>query len=149
MFHITEQSRSDRIEPGFADEARMDDHVYEPDDYEDFGNQSGYHDDNDEVVLFRSLEHELESLVQRYRVPPNELQQLFEVKSNHSVAHGAHTLNTLGLDSKPQGHIILKCPPYLYFYCTQNPLQSRGYHEFCDLPLLNLPVALMANTTDS
>ena len=64
----------------------MGDHVYETDDYEDFGNQGSYQDDNDEVALFRSLEHELESLVQRYRVPPDELQQLFEVKSDHSVA---------------------------------------------------------------
>ena len=50
------------------------------DDYEDFGNQSSGLEDNEEVTLFRSLEHELESLVQRYRVPPDELQQLFEVR---------------------------------------------------------------------
>ena len=49
------------------------------DDYEDFGNQGAGLEDNEEVTLFRSLEHELESLVQRYRVPPDELQQLFEV----------------------------------------------------------------------
>ena len=49
------------------------------DDYEDFGNQSVGQEDNEEVALFRSLEHELESLVQRYRVPPDELRQLFEV----------------------------------------------------------------------
>lgn len=50
------------------------------DDYEDFGNQGVGPEDNEEVALFRSLEHELESLVQRYRVPPDELQQLFEVR---------------------------------------------------------------------
>ena len=51
------------------------------DDYEDFGNQGVGLEDNDEVTLFRSLEHELESLVQRYRVPPDELRQLFEVSN--------------------------------------------------------------------
>ena len=54
------------------------------DDYEDFGNQGVGLEDNEEVTLFRSLEHELESLVQRYRVPPDELQQLFEV-GKHSI----------------------------------------------------------------
>lgn len=57
----------------------MDGHVFTTDDFEDFGNQSSYLEDNEEIVLFRSLEHELESLVQRYRVPADELQQLFEV----------------------------------------------------------------------
>ena len=56
------------------------------DDFEDFGSQNGTLEDNEEVTLFRSLEHELESLVQRYRVPPDELQQLFEVSCNHAVA---------------------------------------------------------------
>lgn len=49
------------------------------DDYEDYGNQGTGLEDHEEVALFRSLEHELESLVQRYRVPPDELRQLFEV----------------------------------------------------------------------
>ena len=59
----------------------MDPDIIYAGDFEDVGNQSSYLEDNDEVVLFRSLEHELESLVQRYRVPPDELQQLFEVQS--------------------------------------------------------------------
>ena len=66
----------------------MDDsvHVYTTDDFEDFGIQSSNLEDNEEVALFRSLEHELESLVQRYRVPPDELQQLFEVSQVGGLA---------------------------------------------------------------
>lgn len=37
--------------------------------------------DNDTVVLFRDLEHELEGLVQRYHVPPGDLEKLFQVWS--------------------------------------------------------------------
>ena len=57
------------------------------DDYEDFGNQGVGLEDHEEVALFRSLEHELESLVQRYRVPPDELQQLFEVSNRHRMQY--------------------------------------------------------------
>ena len=35
--------------------------------------------DNDTADLFRDLEHELEELVQRYHVPPNDLEKLFQV----------------------------------------------------------------------
>ena len=63
----------------------MDGYVYTTDDLEDFGNQSSCLDDNEEVVLFRSLEHELESLVQRYKVPADELHQLFEVREKREM----------------------------------------------------------------
>ncbi len=36
--------------------------------------------DNETVVLFRDLEHELEVLTQRYHVPPEDLAQLFHVR---------------------------------------------------------------------
>lgn len=65
----------------------MDGHIYTTDDIEDFGNQNNCLDDNEEVVLFRSLEHELESLVQRYKVPADELQQLFEVCKRENETH--------------------------------------------------------------
>jgi hypothetical protein len=58
------------------------------DDYEDFGNQGVGLEDNEEVALFRSLEHELESLVQRYRVPTDELRQLFEVSDVYVTFYG-------------------------------------------------------------
>ena len=65
------------------------------DDYEDFGNQGVGLEDNEEVALFRSLEHELESLVQRYRVPPDELQQLFEVSDMDIICYSIFLFSKL------------------------------------------------------
>ena len=35
--------------------------------------------DNDTTTLFQDLERELEKMVQKYRVPPTELENLFQV----------------------------------------------------------------------
>ncbi len=37
--------------------------------------------ENEAAVLFRNMEDELQMLVQRYKVPPTDLEQLFEVSS--------------------------------------------------------------------
>lgn len=36
--------------------------------------------DSDTTMLFRDLEHELEIMIQRYHVPPEDLEQLFQVR---------------------------------------------------------------------
>ncbi len=40
--------------------------------------------ENETIVLFRDLEHELQVLTQRYHVPPEDLAQLFQV---HTLTH--------------------------------------------------------------
>ena len=35
--------------------------------------------ENESAILFRNLEDELQMLVQRYKVPPTDLEQLFQV----------------------------------------------------------------------
>ena len=45
----------------------------------DFGNQATNPESCDDISLIQDLERELGSVVQRHRVPPDELQQLFEV----------------------------------------------------------------------
>ena len=37
--------------------------------------------DNDTTTLFQDLERELEKMVQRYHVPPTELENLFQVRT--------------------------------------------------------------------
>jgi len=36
--------------------------------------------DSDTTILFRDLEHELEVMVQRYHVPPGDLEKIFQVR---------------------------------------------------------------------
>lgn len=36
--------------------------------------------DNDTTTLFQDLEHELEKMVQKYHVPPGDLENLFQVR---------------------------------------------------------------------
>ena len=51
------------------------------DDLSDFGsNTSGLEGGNEEISLIQDLERELGAVVQRHRIPPDELQQLFEVQ---------------------------------------------------------------------
>ena len=50
------------------------------DDLTDTGSHASGHETNsEEISLVQDLERELGAVVQRYRVPPDELQQLFEV----------------------------------------------------------------------
>ena len=37
--------------------------------------------DNDTTTLFQDLERELEKMVQKYRVPPTDLENLFQVRT--------------------------------------------------------------------
>ena len=48
-------------------------------DISDFGSQASSHESSEEVSLVQDLERELGAVVQRHRIPPDELQQLFEV----------------------------------------------------------------------
>lgn len=49
------------------------------DDLTDIGSHTSGRETNEEISLVQDLERELGAIVQRYRVPPDELQQLFEV----------------------------------------------------------------------
>lgn len=50
------------------------------DNFTDTGSDtSGRETNSEEILLVQDLERELGAVVQRYRVPPDELQQLFEV----------------------------------------------------------------------
>lgn len=60
------------------------------DDLSDYGIQTVGPENNEEISLIQDLERELGSVVQRHRVPPDELQQLFEV-------HAVIQLSCLGL----------------------------------------------------
>lgn len=51
-------------------------------DITDFGSQATSSESSEEVSLIQDLERELGAVVQRHRIPPDELQQLFEVKKN-------------------------------------------------------------------
>ena len=39
--------------------------------------------ENETTLLFRDMEHELEVLTQRHHVPPEDLEQLFQVRLEH------------------------------------------------------------------
>lgn len=49
-------------------------------DITDFGSQATSSESSEEISLIQDLERELGAVVQRHRIPPDELQQLFEVK---------------------------------------------------------------------
>ena len=51
----------------------------EDNDITDFGSQATGPESSEEISLIQDLERELGAVVQRHRVPPDELQQLFEV----------------------------------------------------------------------
>ncbi len=48
-------------------------------DISDFGSQATSPESSEEMSLIQDLERELGAVVQRHRIPPDELQQLFEV----------------------------------------------------------------------
>ena len=48
-------------------------------DFEGVGNFQPF-GDSDATTLFQDLERELEKMVQKYRVPPTELENLFQVR---------------------------------------------------------------------
>lgn len=48
-------------------------------DITDFGSQATSSESSEESSLIQDLERELGAVVQRHRIPPDELQQLFEV----------------------------------------------------------------------
>lgn len=48
-------------------------------DISDYGSQATSPESSEEVSLIQDLERELGTVVQRHRIPPDELQQLFEV----------------------------------------------------------------------
>ena len=48
-------------------------------DITDFGSQATSPESSEEISLIQDLERELGAVVQRHRIPPDELQQLFEV----------------------------------------------------------------------
>lgn len=48
-------------------------------DISDYGSQATSSESSEEVSLIQDLERELGAVVQRHRIPPDELQQLFEV----------------------------------------------------------------------
>ena len=52
--------------------------------------------DNDTTTLFQDLEHELEKMVQKYHVPPGDLENLFQVGRHEFLcAHVLHCWNVL------------------------------------------------------
>lgn len=49
------------------------------DDLTSYGSRAAGTESNEEISLVQDLERELGAVVQRHRIPPDELQQLFEV----------------------------------------------------------------------
>lgn len=60
-------------------------------DLTDFGSNTAGTQTNEEISLVQDLERELGAVVQRHRVPPDELQQLFEVGIISLTWRGEHS----------------------------------------------------------
>ncbi|CAI8013919.1 hypothetical protein GBAR_LOCUS8761 [Geodia barretti] len=53
--------------------------------------------DNDTTTLFQDLERELEKMVQKYRVPPTDLENLFQVCQNSLKYDGTESIRDVRL----------------------------------------------------